>query len=66
MIRGFIARHGYAPTTREIQESFGFASQTAAVNHLAALVRQGAITMAPGRARTIVLRDDPRQSALAA
>lgn len=30
------------PTTREIQARFGFASQTAAMNHLKALIRNGA------------------------
>jgi len=37
------ARTGIPPSTREIQEHFGFASQTAAVSHLRALERKGYI-----------------------
>jgi len=35
---------GLMPSTREIQEHFGFASQTAAVSHLRALEKKGVIT----------------------
>lgn len=48
-------RTGIVPSTREIQEHFGFASQTAAVNHLRALERKGAITRHPGKARAVQL-----------
>ena len=41
-------RSGIMPSTREIQEFFGFASQTAAVSHLRALERKGAITRREG------------------
>jgi len=41
-------RSGIMPSTREIQEHFGFASQTAAVSHLRALERKGAITRREG------------------
>lgn len=41
------------PSTREIQQQFGFASQTAALNHLRALERQGAIRRQPGKARAV-------------
>lgn len=41
-------RTGIMPSTREIQEHFGFASQTAAVSHLRALERKGAITRREG------------------
>ncbi|MEM7698019.1 MAG: transcriptional repressor LexA [Verrucomicrobiota bacterium] len=34
-------RTGLMPSTREIQKHFGFASQTAAVSHLKALIRKG-------------------------
>lgn len=41
-------RTGIMPSTREIQVHFGFASQTAAVSHLRALERKGAITRCEG------------------
>jgi repressor LexA len=55
-------RSGIMPSTREIQEFFGFASQTAAVSHLRALERKGAITRRDGdddrrRARCLVFAD---------
>ena len=49
------AQTGVLPSTREIQEHFGFASQTAAVNHLRALERKGVIQRAAGRARAVAL-----------
>lgn len=45
---------GIIPTTREIQRSFGFASQTAAMSHLRALERKGAILRLPGKARAVI------------
>lgn len=39
---------GKMPSTREIQRHFGFASQTAAVNHLKALERKGCLRRLPG------------------
>ena len=54
---------GVTPSTREIQEHFGFASQTAAVNHLRALERKGVIRRHAGKARALALvstlRRDP-------
>jgi repressor LexA len=47
------SRTGLVPTTREIQARFGFASQTAAVNHLRALERKGVIQRQPGKARAV-------------
>lgn len=46
---------GVMPSTREIQQHFGFASQTAALNHLRALERKGAIVRHPGKARAVAL-----------
>lgn len=46
---------GIMPSTREIQTAFGFASQTAAVSHLRALERKGAITRNERRARSVML-----------
>lgn len=42
------SRTGRMPSTREIQRHFGFASQTAAVNHLKALERKGYLRRLPG------------------
>jgi repressor LexA len=49
------SKSGIVPSTREIQEHFGFASQTAAVNHLRALERKGAILRHAGKARAVQL-----------
>ena len=46
---------GVMPSTREIQEHFGFASQTAAVNHLRALEKKGVIQRYAGKARAMAL-----------
>lgn len=45
------------PSTREIQEHFGFASQTAAVSHLNALEKKGIITRLAGKARALMFAD---------
>lgn len=47
------AHTGVTPSTREIQEHFGFASQTAAMNHLRALERKGVIQRRAGKARAV-------------
>jgi repressor LexA len=49
------AHSGVMPSTREIQEHFGFASQTAAVNHLKALERKGVIQRMAGKARAVAV-----------
>jgi len=46
------------PSTREIQAAFGFSSQTAAVSHLRALEKKGAIQRLPGKARAVILPED--------
>jgi repressor LexA len=56
---------GMTPSTYEIQEHFGFASQTAAVNHLRALERKGAIARLAGKARGILLPGAAARGALA-
>jgi repressor LexA len=48
-------RTGIMPSTREIQQHFRFASQTASVNHLKALERKGAIQRLAGKARAVAL-----------
>lgn len=45
---------GVMPSSREIKEHFEFASQTAAMNHLRALERKGAIIRTPNKARAVV------------
>src|ERR1700741_3718460 len=47
-------RTGFPPSSREIQSFFGFQSQTAAMNHLRALEKKGAIRRTPGKARSAV------------
>jgi len=42
-VRDYREATGEPPSTRQIQRRFGFASQTAAVNHLKALERKGAL-----------------------
>lgn len=49
------SQSGVMPSTREIQEHFGFASQTAAVNHLKALERKGVILRRAGKARAVAV-----------
>lgn len=44
---------GVIPSTREIQEFFGFASQTAVMNHLKALEKKGVIQRRAGKARAV-------------
>jgi repressor LexA len=56
-IRSHVERSGFTPSTREIQVHFGFASQTAAVNHLRALERKGVIRKDPRKARALTLLD---------
>ncbi len=48
-------KSGVTPSTREIQVHFGFASQTAAVNHLRALERKGVLQRHAGKARAMAL-----------
>ena len=48
-------RTGVMPSTREIQQHFRFASQTASVNHLKALEKKGAIQRMAGKARAVAL-----------
>jgi repressor LexA len=46
---------GIMPSSREIQQHFGFASQTAAMDLLRALERKGVIQRLPGKARAVIL-----------
>lgn len=49
---------GIMPSTRELQHFFGFASQTAAMSHLRALEKKGAIQRLPGKARAVSFPDE--------
>jgi repressor LexA len=55
---------GVMPSTREIQDFFGFASQTAAVNHLRALERKGVIQRRVGKARGVAVVANLRREAI--
>src|SRR5450432_3706142 len=45
---------GLTPSTREIQEHFGFASQTSVMQYLAALERKGVLRRHARKARALV------------
>ncbi|MFC4991219.1 transcriptional repressor LexA [Rubritalea tangerina] len=49
---------GVIPSSREIQHYFGFASQTAAMNHLRALEKKGVIQRVPGKARAVAFPEE--------
>lgn len=52
-VSSHITERGYPPTGREIQERFGFKSQTASIGHLKALRRKGRISWIDGQSRTV-------------
>lgn len=54
-LRDYQGAEGVYPSTREIQQHFGFASQTAAMSHLRALERKGALQRMPRKARAVRL-----------
>lgn len=60
-LRGYISRHGYAPTFDEIATSFDFTSKGTVYKHIKALRERGAIRHEWNRTRSIELR--PEQSA---
>ncbi len=53
-LRSYHKKTGVMPSTRDIQHHFEFKSQTAAVSHLRALERKGAIQRIAGLARALV------------
>ena len=55
-LRGYISRHGYAPTFDEIATSFGFTSKGTVYKHIRALKEKGAIRHEWNRARSIEVR----------
>src|SRR5438046_2925882 len=46
--------NGLTPSTREIQEHFGFASQTSVMQYIAALERKGFLQRHPRKARALI------------
>ena len=56
-VRERIARDGLPPTWAEIAQAFGFRQTRAAQKHLLALEAKGCLTLLPGKARGIRLRD---------
>ena len=52
--------HGIAPSVREIQKHFGFASPNAAASHLRALGQKGLLHRTPGMARALTVPGDDR------
>ena len=57
LIKSAIENTGFPPTRAEIAAELGFRSINAAEEHLQALARKGAITIAPGTSRGIRLCD---------
>jgi repressor LexA len=57
-LREYQREYGVMPSTRDIQHHFGFASQTAAVSHLRALEKKGAIQRHAKKARAVVFPED--------
>lgn len=65
-LRAYQEAVGYPPTRAEIAEHFGFSSLNSVVGHLEALVRKGAIEVAPDIPRGIRLQgrgEDRREAA---
>lgn len=58
-------QHGVAPSLREIQAHFGFASPFAVQRHVDALTEKGALRRLDGKARGLLPSTYPRRGALA-
>lgn len=57
-LKNQVRSRGVMPSTRDIQTHFKFASQTAAMSHLRALERKGAIKREPFLARAVAFPDE--------
>jgi repressor LexA len=57
-------QHGVAPSLREIQAHFGFASPFAVQRHVDALTEKGALRRLDGKARGLLPTSHPRRGAL--
>jgi repressor LexA len=62
-VRERIARDGLPPTWAEIAQAFGFRQTRAAQKHLLALEAKGCLTLLPGKARGIRLREHVARAA---
>ena len=61
---GYVGRHGYPPTVREIGEAVGLASPSTVHAHLANLERAGYLRRDPTKPRALeLLRDRPVETA---
>ena len=58
-------QQGVAPSLREIQAHFGFASPFAVQRHVDALTAKGALRRLPGKARGLLPQSHPRRGVLA-
>ncbi|HLI33079.1 MAG TPA: transcriptional repressor LexA [Solirubrobacteraceae bacterium] len=56
-IRGYLQKHGYPPTVRDIGTAVGLASSSTVHTHLANLERLGLLRRDPSKPRAIELRD---------
>ena len=54
-IKRFSAEHKMPPTRHDIARHFGWASDNAAEEHLRALAKKGAVILAPGIARGVMV-----------
>ena len=57
-LRSYQRENGVMPSSREIQQHFRFGSQTAAMSHLRALEKRGAIRRLPNKARAVSFPED--------
>ncbi|OLT40067.1 repressor LexA [Saccharomonospora sp. CUA-673] len=56
MIRDWVVRHGYAPSTREIGDAVGLRSASSVSRHLAALEEKGFLRRSPSVSRAVDVR----------
>jgi repressor LexA len=63
-IKQFADSNGFPPTRAQIAAALGFASVNAAVDHLKALERKGALELLPHASRGIVLKEPARKPGL--
>lgn len=58
-LKGFIGKHGFPPTRKEVADALGFKSTNAAEQHLQVLQRKGLIHITRGVSRGIRLVEQP-------
>src|SRR5690606_42117238 len=67
VIRDWVVRYGYAPSTREIGDAVGLRSSSSVSRHLASLQDKGFLRRGPARSRPIdtgvfLRQESPRES----